>query len=45
MQQHIINDGDLTIAETRNLQRSLDAKHNRILDGSLTIAKTNGLQN
>ena len=42
--QNIINDGDLTIAKTLNLQSSLNAKQDTINDGDLTIAKTSGLQ-
>ena len=49
--QDIINDGDLTIAKTTNLQSSLDTlqtnidlKLDVINDGDLTIAKTNNLQ-
>jgi hypothetical protein len=49
--QDIINDGDLTIAKTNNLQSSLDTlqtnidlKQDIINDGDLTIAKTNNLQ-
>ena len=42
--QNIINDGDLTIAKTLNLQSSLNAKQDTINDGDLTIAKTLNLQ-
>ena len=49
--QDIINDGDLTIAKTTNLQTSLtalqsniDLKQDTINDGDLTIAKITNLQ-
>jgi hypothetical protein len=42
--QNVINDGDLTIAKTINLQASLDGKQNFINNVDLTIAKTSGLQ-
>ena len=41
---HVIDDGDLTIARTNGLQAAIDAKQATITDGDLTIARTNGLQ-
>ena len=42
--QNSINDGDLTIAKTAQLQTALDDKQDTIEDGDLTIAFTDGLQ-
>ena len=42
--QNTINDGDLTIARTAELQTTLNGKQNTINDGDLTIARTAGLQ-
>ena len=42
--QNTINDDDLTIAQTAELQTALDDKQDTIEDGDLTIAFTDGLQ-
>ena len=42
--QNTINDGDLTIARTAELQTTLNGKQNTINDGDLTIARTAELQ-
>ena len=42
--QNTINDGDLTIARTAELQTTLNGKQNTINDGDLTIAQTAELQ-
>lgn len=41
---HIIDDGSLSIAKTSGLQAALDGKQATIGDGDLTIARTDGLQ-
>ena len=41
---HVIDDGTLSIAKTTGLQAAIDAKQATITDGDLTIARTNGLQ-
>jgi hypothetical protein len=41
---HVIDDGSLTIAKTTGLQTALDGKQATIGDGDLTIARTSGLQ-
>jgi len=42
--QNIINDGDLSISKTLNLQNSLNSIENILNDNDLAIAKTSGLQ-
>jgi hypothetical protein len=41
---HVIDDGTLSIAKTTGLQAAIDAKQATITDGDLTIARTTGLQ-
>jgi hypothetical protein len=41
---HVIDDGTLSIAKTSGLQAAIDGKQATITDGDLTIARTNGLQ-
>ena len=41
---HVIDDGTLSIAKTTGLQTAIDAKQATITDGDLTIARTTGLQ-
>ena len=41
---HVIDDGTLSIAKTTGLQAAIDGKQATITDGDLTIARTTGLQ-
>jgi hypothetical protein len=41
---HVIDDGTLSIAKTTGLQAAIDAKQATITNGDLTIAHTDGLQ-
>ena len=41
---HVIDDGTLSIAKTTGLQTAIDGKQATITDGDLTIARTTGLQ-